>query len=73
MKKVVVLIYEQFCNFEISVALKMLTMGEKSFVIISKTLNPIRREECIKVIADKTIEEVDLTNLTRYYFQGLWI
>ena len=36
MNKVAVLIYEQFCNLEISVALEMLAMVGKPFEIISK-------------------------------------
>ena len=60
MKKTAVLIYNQFCNFEISVALEMMAMAEREFVIISKTLEPIKSEEGIKVIADKTIEEIDI-------------
>ncbi|WP_061997104.1 DJ-1/PfpI family protein [Clostridium sp. ATCC 25772] len=70
MKKVAVLIYDEFCNFEISVALEMLAMVEKPFVIVSKTLNPIRSEEGIKVIADKTIDEVDLEEFDALLLPG---
>ncbi|MGL5087710.1 MAG: DJ-1/PfpI family protein [Clostridium sp.] len=70
MKKVAVLIYDQFCNFEISVALEMLAMARKPFVIISKTLNPILSEEGLRVIADKIIEEVDLEEFDSLLLPG---
>lgn len=70
MKQVAVLIYEQFCNFEISVALEMLKMAEKPFLLISKTLNPIRSEEGIKVIADKTIDEIDIEEFDSLLLPG---
>ena len=53
MKKVAVLIYDKFCNFEISVALEMLAMAEKPFVVLSKSLEPVRSEEGIKIILPK--------------------
>ena len=38
MKKTAVLIYNQFCNFEISVALEILAMAEKPITIFAKEL-----------------------------------
>lgn len=70
MKKVAVLIYEQFCNFEISVALEMLAMVGKPVEIISKTLNPVRSEEGLRVIADKTIEDINIDEFDSLILPG---
>ena len=37
MKKTAVLIYDQFCNFEFSVALEMLAMAGKPITIFAKS------------------------------------
>ena len=70
MKKTAVLIYNQFCNFEISVALEMMAMAEREFVIISKTLEPVKSEEGIKVIADKIIEEIEIDEFDSLLLPG---
>ena len=36
MKKTAILIYDQFCNFEIAPALEMLAMAEKPITIFAK-------------------------------------
>lgn len=60
MKKTAVLIYDKFCNFEFSVALEMLAMIEKPIVVFAKNLEPVRSEEGLRVIADKTIDELNI-------------
>lgn len=60
MKKTAVLIYNQFCNFEFSVALEMLAMSQKPVTIFAKDLKPVRSEEGLNVIPDKTIEELQI-------------
>ncbi|MBU5439128.1 DJ-1/PfpI family protein [Tissierella sp. MSJ-40] len=60
MKKTAILIYSQFCNFEFSVALEMLAMAGKSITIFAKSLSPLRSEEGLTVIPDKTISEINI-------------
>lgn len=60
MKKVAVLIYDKFCNFEFSVALEMLAMAKKPITVFAKTLHPVRSEEGLLVIAEKTIDALDI-------------
>lgn len=60
MKKTAILIYNQFCNFEISVVLEALAMYEKPFTIISKTIEKIKSEEGLTVYPDKSISEIDM-------------
>ena len=60
MKKTAVLIYNQFCNFEIAPALEMLAMAEKTITIFAKSLSPVRSEEGLSVLPEKTIDELNL-------------
>lgn len=43
MKKTAVLLYDSFCNFEISVAMEVLVLGGKEVVIFGATKEPIRK------------------------------
>lgn len=58
MKKVAVLIYDRFCNFEFSVALEMLAMARKPITVFAKSLDPVCSEEGLTVIPDQTIEDI---------------
>lgn len=44
-KKTALLIYDSFCNFEISVALEVLALGEKEVTVFGITKAPIKSEE----------------------------
>lgn len=58
MKKTAVLIYNRFCNFEISVALEILAMAGKQITVFSKDMNPTLSEENIMVVPDQCIHEL---------------
>lgn len=60
MKKTAVLIYDKFCNFEISVALEILALNNKEIDVFGKTLDPIISEEGLKILPDKTIYDLDI-------------
>ena len=60
MKKTAVLIYNQFCNFEIAPALEMLSMAHKPVTIFAKTLSPVQCEEGLTVLPQKAIDELIL-------------
>lgn len=60
MKKTAVLIYNQFCNFEIAPALEMLAIAQKPITIIAKSLAPVRSEEGLTVLPEKAIDELVL-------------
>jgi putative intracellular protease/amidase len=70
MKKVAVLIYNQFCNFEFSVALEIIAMAGKPITIFAKTLEPVKSEEGIRVIADKTIDELQIEDYDALLLTG---
>lgn len=59
MQKTAVLIYPQFCQFEISVALEMLAMAGKPVTVFARNLAPVTSEEGLRVLAEKSIFELD--------------
>ena len=60
MKKTAVLLYNSFCNFEISVAMEVLALGEKEVVVFAATKEPIRSEDGLLVIPQKELSELDI-------------
>ena len=60
MKKTAVLIYDQFCNFEIAPALEMLAIAEKPIAIFAKSLVPVRSEEGLIVMPERSIDQLNL-------------
>ena len=60
MKKTAVLVYNQFCNFEIAPALEMLAIAQKPITIFAKSLAPVRSEEGLAVLPEKAIDELVL-------------
>ena len=58
MKKTAVLIYDSFCNFEISVALETLALAEKEITVFGITKELIRSEEGLLMVPQKTIDEL---------------
>ena len=58
MKKTALLIYNQFCNFEVSVVLEMLALAEKPVVVFGKDKNAVRSEEGLTVLPDKAIDDL---------------
>lgn len=70
MKKTAILIYDQFCNFEIAPALEMLAMAEKPFTIFAKHLSPVRSEEGLTVLPEKSIDELALDDYDSLLLPG---
>ena len=60
MKKTAVLVYDQFCNFEFSVALEMLAMVGKPITIFAKSTKPVKSEEGLTILPDQSIDMLDL-------------
>ncbi len=59
-KKTAVLIYNQFCNFEIAPALELLAMAQKPVTIFARSLSPVKSEEGLTVIPDQSIDKLKL-------------
>lgn len=60
MKKTAVLIYDQFCNFEIAPVLEILAMAHKPITIFSKEVVPVHSEEGLTILPDLSITELNL-------------
>lgn len=69
-KKVAVLIYDSFCNFEISVALEILALSGKEIVVFGKCKEPIRSEEGLWILPDNTIDELILEEFDALILPG---
>ncbi len=59
-KKTAVLLYQGFCNFEISVALEMLFMAKRQITTFAASKAPVVSEEGLSVVPDKTLEELEI-------------
>ena len=57
-KKTAVLVYDFFCNFEISVILELLALAGKKIVVFGKSKEPVCSEEGLRILPDATLEEV---------------
>ena len=60
MKKTAILLYDSFCNFEISVALEILALAEKPITVFGITKQAIRSEDGLSIFPDDTIDNLDL-------------
>ena len=70
MKKTAVLIYNQFCNFEIAPALEMLAIVQKPITVFAKSLAPVRSEEGLTVLPEKAIDELNLNEYDSLLLPG---
>lgn len=70
MKKTAVILYQGFCNFEISVALEILALCEKPVTIFAKEIAPIRGEDGMTVLPDKGLAELILDDYDSLLLPG---
>lgn len=70
MKKTAVLIYNQFCNFEISVALEILALSEKPITVFAKTLSFVKSEDGLMVCPDKSIYDLNIDDYDSLLLPG---
>lgn len=70
MKKTAVLLYNDCCLFEITVALEMLKMAEKPVVYFGKDLKPITSEEGMLIMADCTLDQLDIKEFDSLLITG---
>lgn len=70
MKKTAVLIYDSFCNFEISVALEIMALNNREIVVFAKSKEAILSEEGLKILPDKTIFELNINEYDSLLLPG---
>ena len=70
MKKTAILIYDSFCNFEISVVLEILALAGKPITVFGIAKQAIRSEEGLSVLPDDTIDHIDLNEYDSLILPG---
>ncbi|QDQ03212.1 4-methyl-5(B-hydroxyethyl)-thiazole monophosphate biosynthesis protein [Lysinibacillus fusiformis] len=70
MKKTAVLLYPQFSEYELSVALSILMQGEKPVITVGLSKLPIRGESGLTCITDTTIEELNIDEIDSLLLTG---
>lgn len=70
MKKTAVLIYDQFCNFEISVALEILALNNRGIDVFAKTDDVVLSEDGLNVLPDKTIYDLTIEDYDSLLLPG---
>lgn len=70
MKKTAILIYNEYCNFEIAPALEMLAIAQKPFTIFAKSVVPIKSEEGLTVLPEKAISELNINEYDSLLLPG---
>lgn len=70
MKKTAVLLYDSFCNFELSVALGALSLGQKEIVVFGKNKLPIKSEEGLTALPDQSIAELNIDEFDSLLLTG---
>lgn len=70
MKKTAVVLYPQFSEYELSVALSILMQGGKPIATVGLNREPIRGESGLACVADTTINEVNMDEIDSLLLPG---
>ncbi|MEH7443501.1 DJ-1/PfpI family protein [Bacillus sp. JJ1122] len=70
MKKTAVLLYPQFSEYELSVALSILMQGEKPVKTVSLDKSPIKGESGLTCIPDMSFEDLNLDEIDSLLLPG---
>lgn len=70
MKKTAVLLYPQFSEYELTVALSILMQGEKPVVTVSLNDSPVKGEAGLTCIADRTVDNIDVGGIDSLLLPG---
>ena len=70
-KKVAFLIYPMFCNYEIALTLATFDMYGKEVVVFAKDKNPVRCEEGMHILPDKSLDEFDIDEYDCILLSGI--
>ncbi|MFD1738647.1 DJ-1/PfpI family protein [Bacillus salitolerans] len=70
MKKTAVLLYPQFSEYELSVALSILMQGRKPIITVGLNKNPIKGESGLTCVPDTSIDEVKINEIDSLLLTG---
>lgn len=73
MRKTAVILYPQFSEYELSIALSILMQGNKTMVTVGLDNHSIRGESGLTCVADTTIREINIEEIDSIVMQGVWI
>lgn len=71
-KKVAILIYPEFSNYEISIITAIFKIFEKEIVVFSAEKNTVDSEEGFHFIPDKTLDEFSIEEYDCLVLPGMW-
>jgi protein deglycase len=69
-KKTAVLLYPQFSEYELSVALSILMQGNKPIVTVGLNKKPIKGESGLSCLVDATVDEINFTEFDSLLLPG---
>ena len=70
-KKAAFLIYPMFCNYEIALTLAVLELNGKKVVVFAKDKNPVKCEEGLHIVPDKTLSEFEIDEYDCILLSGI--
>jgi len=70
-KKVAFLIYPMFCNYEVALTLSSLEMKGKEVVVFAKDKKPVRCEEGLNILPDKSLDEFEIDEYDCILLSGI--
>ena len=70
-KKAAFLVYPMFCNYEIALTLAELAFNGKEVVVFAKDMSPVKCEEGLSVLPDKSLAEFDINEYDCILFSGI--
>lgn len=70
MGKTAVLLYPQFSEYELSVALSILMQGKKPVIIVGLNNEPIKGESGLSCVADTTIDKINFEEIDSLLLPG---
>jgi len=70
-KKAAFIIYPMFCNYEMALTLALMEMYRKEVVLFAKDTSPVRCEEGMRVIPDKTLCEFEIDEYDCILLSGI--
>jgi protein deglycase len=69
-KKTAVLLYPQFSEYELTVALSILMQGKKQVVTVGLNKQPIKGESGLSCVADATVDEINFEEIDSLLLPG---
>jgi len=70
-KKAAFLIYPMFCNYEVALTLAIFERHGKEVVVFAKDMSPVKCEEGLHILPDKTLHELEIDEYDCLLLSGI--